>query len=808
MNLSAGTYTLYTISASEAVFLRSPLLEPEHFFLGLLKLEDVLRHGAFPPDMDKNQIEEATREIARLVEVWSAKGVSAKDMRRRLRFLLNESLAETGEFGGHRSQRGRDLFERAEKLCEEAGKSQLELYEMLQACLQTESAILKTLFEEYSIDPEIWLKEGDLPEWLQQLENGAKEEESVGHTPEEDNASRDHPLAKYGRDLTALAREGKLGPIIGRNEEIKNIARILSQRTRNNPILLGDPGVGKTAVVEGLAVYAASENAIAPIRDMRFVEITMSALVAGTKYRGDFEGKLQNVLDTARSDPNLVLFIDELHTMMGAGGGEGTMDAANILKPALSRGDVRCVGATTTPEYRKFIEPDGALTRRFQIVWIDEPAYQDTLAILRGLRHKLEKHHGLKIPDDAMEKAVAFSSRYITDGYQPDKAIMVLDEACALFRLKTLSPTPAEQAMEIGVEEVAQVVARRTQIPLEVILVRDEERLLTLEKELGKRVIGQDQAIASVAKAIRIARAGLRARNRPVVLLFAGPTGTGKSELAKAISKFLYLDEKRLITLDMTEFQEQHSVAKIVGSPPGYVGFGEEPHFIREIRLHPSSVVLLDEIEKAHPNVLLTFMQVFDEGRLTDARGREIHCSDAIFILTSNLGAALPAKAKPQLGFRVEKDEPAAREREIASIEQQIRGAVLAALRPELVNRIQEVVVFRPLSREAIHQIINLYLMGINQRLEEREISVRLEESAKDLLAQAGYSEQFGARHLQRVFEQLIAEPLSREILSGNLKPGAEVHFRAEDGQFALEILNQQGTRTILYPPGDEGLTS
>jgi len=785
MNLSPGTYVLYAVSTSEAVFMQSPVLEPEHFFLGLLKLEDFINEQALMKDLTEEQKEEAVREMATIVELWKEKQISAKDMRRRLRFLLNEAQVERGEFSGHRSQRGRDLFEQAEKLSQGMGADQVVLMALLQACQQVDSPILKSLLDEFKFLP---IK---------------AEEAGITPTPTspEEKSSGEHPLAKFGRDLTAQAKEGKLGPVIGRNEEIKSIARILTQRTRNNPILLGDPGVGKTAVVEGLVIYATQEGAVAPICNMHFIEISMSALVSGTKYRGEFEDKLQKILTAAREDPDLVLFIDELHTMMGAGSGEGTLDAANILKPALARGDIRCIGATTTSEFRKYIEPDGALTRRFQVVWIDEPSYDDTVEILGGLRVKLEKHHGLSIPDDVIERAVALSSRFITDGYQPDKAIMVLDEACALRRLKTLSPTPLEEGQAIDVEDIAQVIARRTQVPLEVILVRDEERLLNLENELGRQVIGQENAIVSVAKAIRISRAGLRARNRPVVLLFAGPTGTGKSELAKALSKFLYLDESRLITLDMTEFQEEHQVAKIIGSPPGYIGFGEEPHFIREIRLHPSSVVLLDEIEKAHPSVLMTFMQVFDEGRLTDARGRLINCAEAIFILTSNLGATL--KVKPQLGFRIEEEREEVRKKEFASLDQQIRGAVVSALAPELVNRIQEIVVFRPLSRQAIYQIIDLYLQGMNTRLAERAITIQLDNSAKDLLSEAGYSEQFGARHLQRVFDQVIAEPLSREILSGSIKPGDEAFFRRDKDQMVMDIHSQQGMKTFLYPARD-----
>jgi len=517
-------------------------------------------------------------------------------------------------------------------------------------------------------------------------------------------------------------------------------------------------------------------------------------------YRGQFEERVQEVIETARQDKNLVLFLDEIHTLMGSGaGGSSTLDAANMLKPALSRGDIRCIGATTIDEYRKHIEPDGALARRFQIVWIDEPSPTETLHILRGLRSKMQEHHQIEIPDEALQKAVALSGRYITDGYQPDKAITVLDEACARRRLLTIhvqsSPT---QTSHLEVEDIGQVVARRTQIPLEVILQSDEERLLHLEEELSKRVLGQDEAVRTVAEAVRISRVGLRPPGKPIVLMFAGPTGTGKTELAKALSETLFFDPNRLITLDMSEYQESHSVAKLIGSPPGYVGFGEESHLVRELRLHPYSVVLLDEIEKAHPSVLTVFLQVFDEGRLTDARGRRINCGEAIFILTSNLGANI--EVKHPIGFQGKEAE----QDTTALVEANVRQIVTARLSPELVNRLQAVVVFKSLDEKTLYAILDLYVQGLNRQLSERHINVELDESAKAFLLEQGYSAEFGARHLKRAFERLIAEPLSREILSGKLKAGQQIIFFMVAGQLQCSTRSTTGITGIptqLYRP-------
>ncbi len=797
MDISPTIKIFLAVASAEANFTRSRGLEPEHFFLALLKIEDLLGTRISLEGVSEGKAKEVEQEIAELVEFWKEQKIPCKRMRRRLRGLVVEHQQETGEFEGHRSERGRKLFRNAEAIAHGRGEKRLTLKTMLIACLRFESPVLDEIFQEFGVKAESLLHALEVSG-----KDDARERSLEGNGQ---GQPRLHPLARYGRDLTALAHTGKLGPIIGRHEEIKTIARILAQRSKNNPLLLGDPGVGKTAVVEGLALFAAQEAAPEFLRKLHFVEISMSALLAGTMYRGEFEERLQEVVETARKEKDLILFVDEIHTLMGAGaGGSSTLDAANILKPVLARGDIRCIGATTIDEYRRHIEPDGALARRFQIVWVNEPTPPETLEILSGLRPKMQEHHQMIIPDEVIEKAVALSNRYLTEGYQPDKAITVLDEACARRKLLTIHARPAEQQTSVlEVEDVAQVIARKTQIPLEVILASDEERLLAIEQELAKRVIGQDHALRAVAQAIRISRAGLRAPGKPVVLLFAGPSGTGKSELAKALSEFLFFDPQRLITLDMSEYQESHSVSKLIGSPPGYVGFGEEPYLIRELRLHPYSVVLLDEIEKAHPSVLTIFLQIFDEGRLTDARGRRIHCGDAIFILTSNLGVSA-VKPKAPLGFKLGRTE---QEDEMqVLLEEQVRQALMAGLRPELLNRIQEVVIFNYLSQETLYKILDIYTAGLAKQLETRQIGISLDNSAKDFLIQVGYRPEYGARHLRRAFDRWVTEPLSREILAGNLQNGQQVAFVCQEDRLVLNIQSTHGIITIVYQPIEEDL--
>ncbi|GAB6932099.1 ATP-dependent Clp protease ATP-binding subunit [Calditerricola satsumensis] len=644
-------------------------------------------------------------------------------------------------------------------------------------------------------------------------------------------------LDSLARDLTAIAREGGLDPVIGREKEIERVIQVLSRRTKNNPVLIGEPGVGKTAIAEGLAQRIVNNEVPETLRDKRVMSLDMGTVVAGTKYRGEFEDRLKKIMDEIRQAGNIILFIDELHTLIGAGGAEGAIDASNILKPALARGELQCIGATTLDEYRKYIEKDPALERRFQPIMVDEPTPEETVKILEGLRDRYEAHHRVKITDEAIEAAVKLSDRYITDRFLPDKAIDLIDEAASKVRLASYTVPPnlkeLEQKLEeirkekeaavqsqefekaaalrdkeqkvreelerlrrewkekqgqtdseVTAEDIAEIVSNWTGIPVSKLAEEETERLLKLEEILHKRVIGQDEAVKAVARAIRRARAGLKDPKRPIgSFIFLGPTGVGKTELARALAEALFGDENAMIRIDMSEYMEKHSTSRLIGAPPGYVGYEEGGQLTEKVRRKPYSVVLLDEIEKAHPEVFNILLQVLEDGRLTDGKGRTVDFRNTVIIMTSNVGADLIKKGGG-LGFTVPAD---ADQREFEGMKEKVMNELKRTFRPEFLNRIDEVIVFHPLKEEHIVQIVSLMAEQLRKRLLEQGIDFVLTDKAKQKIAKEGFDPQYGARPLRRAIQRHIEDRLSEELLLGHIQRGDKVEIDVDDqGAFVV----------------------
>jgi ATP-dependent Clp protease ATP-binding subunit ClpC len=643
--------------------------------------------------------------------------------------------------------------------------------------------------------------------------------------------SKTPALDHFCRDLTTLAAEGQLDPTIGRFKEIERVMEVLSRRKKNNPVLIGEPGVGKTAIVEGLAQMIANNTCPDSLRDHRVLSLDMAAVIAGTKYRGQFEERLKAVMNEIAQNKNVILFIDELHTLVGAGAAEGAIDASNMLKPALARGELQCVGASTLNEYRKYIEKDGALERRFQTVIVDPPSIEETVAILRGLRKKYEDHHRIEIPDDTLVAAAKLSERYITDRFLPDKAIDVIDEAGARARLAAQAPPPevaqlkedlekvntekesavrdqnferaaslrdSERVLQgdirrkqeewekrrqshrpsISEENVAFIVSRWTGIPVTRLREAETARLLRMEDELHQNVVAQEEAIRSIARSIRRSRAGLKDPKRPIgSFIFSGPTGVGKTELARALAKFLFADPAALIRVDMSEYMEKFSVSRLIGAPPGYVGYEDSGTLTKAVRRKPYSVVLLDEIEKAHPDVFNILLQVLDEGHLTDNYGRVIDFKNTVVIMTSNVGAKDISKNK-SLGFTAP-DFKASFERMAEKVKEELQHV----FNPEFLNRVDDIIVFHPLQRDHIRQIVSILLQDTRKRLSEEELSVRLSEAATDFLVKHGFDEQYGARPLKRAIQRYIEDPLSEKILVAEFSKGDDIEIDvAPDG--------------------------
>ena len=649
-------------------------------------------------------------------------------------------------------------------------------------------------------------------------------------------------LDKFGRDLTQAAKNGEIDPVIGREKEIQRVIQILSRRTKNNPVLIGEPGVGKTAVAEGLALEIAKGNVPEILKDKRVVSLDLTGMVAGAKYRGDFEERIKAAIDEVKKSKNTILFIDELHTIVGAGAAEGSADAANILKPSLARGDFQVIGATTLNEYRKYIEKDAALERRFQPVKVGEPTPEQAVQILKGLRDSYEAHHKVKITDEAINAAVTLSSRYIADRYLPDKAIDLIDEGASKVRLASLtSPDNVKEledeiadyekekasaineqdferaarlrdeqkelqtklddakkkwqeqqkgnSGEVTAEDIAKIVSEWTGIPVVQLTKEESERLLNMENVLHERVIGQSEAVTAIAKAIRRGRVGLKDPKRPVgSFIFLGPTGVGKTELCKALAEAMFGDENAMLRLDMSEYMEKHTVSKLIGSPPGYVGFEEGGQLTEKVIRKPYSVVLFDEIEKAHPDVFNMLLQILEDGRLTDSQGRTVDFKNTVIIMTSNVGARLITEKQSSLGFNSENEN--AEESEKKDIKELVTGELRKVFRPEFLNRVDDIIVFNKLNKDEIKQIAVKMLETLENRLDKMNIKISFTDNAISEIADKGFDENYGARPLRRAIQNEIEDPLSEQMLEGKVKDGAVVTCDFSDGQFTFTTAN------------------
>ena len=785
----------------------------EHLLLGLLREEEGLAH-----------------------RVLTEYGLTDEMILSVLRRSVGAGLAGTAPSQGL-TPRAKGVVELAVSEAARMGSPMIGTEHLLMGILREGGNMALRILRTVGVDPKKMYSS-----IVQKINEAPKAAPAGAVSSTKESGKKGSALEEFTRDLTESARAGRLDPVIGRDEEIRRVIQILSRRTKNNPVLIGEPGVGKTAIAEGLAERIAAADVPEELLDKRVLSLDLSGMVAGTKYRGEFEERIKKTIDEVKKAGNVILFIDELHTIVGAGSAEGAVDAANILKPALSRGEIRVVGATTLDEYRKYIEKDAALERRFQPVTVGEPSPEATLEILKGLRDKYEAHHKLTITDEALEAAVSLSRRYINDRFLPDKAIDLMDEAASQVRMSAESTSPDLKSLEekinalhrekadaiaaqdyekaaqlrdleqkytqqvdierenwkkslstnrgsVGAEDIAKVVAGWTGIPVTRLTEDESMRMLRLEETLHKRVVGQDEAVTAVAKAIRRSRVGLKDPKRPIgSFLFLGPTGVGKTELCKTLAETMFGDENAMIRLDMSEYMEKHTVSRLVGSPPGYVGHDEGGQLTEKVRRKPYSVVLFDEIEKAHPDVWNILLQILEDGIVTDSQGRRVDFKNTIIVMTSNVGAKNITAAETPLGFHggdksAEEDEAKRYER----IRQAVMDDLKKTFRPEFLNRIDEIIVFRQLTQENIREIASRMLQVTGRRMAEQGITLDVDDDALTELARDGFDPQYGARPLRRSIQNLVEDAVAEQMLEGRLRSGGTAHVRLKDGKVVIE---------------------
>ena len=785
----------------------------EHLLLGLLREEEGLAH-----------------------RVLTEYGLTDEMILSVLRRSVGAGLAGTAPSQGL-TPRAKGVVELAVSEAARMGSPMIGTEHLLMGILREGGNMALRILRTVGVDPKKMYSS-----IVQKINEAPKAAPAGAVSSTKESGKKGSALEEFTRDLTESARAGRLDPVIGRDEEIRRVIQILSRRTKNNPVLIGEPGVGKTAIAEGLAERIAAADVPEELLDKRVLSLDLSGMVAGTKYRGEFEERIKKTIDEVKKAGNVILFIDELHTIVGAGSAEGAVDAANILKPALSRGEIRVVGATTLDEYRKYIEKDAALERRFQPVTVGEPSPEATLEILKGLRDKYEAHHKLTITDEALEAAVSLSRRYINDRFLPDKAIDLMDEAASQVRMSAESTSPDLKSLEekinalhrekadaiaaqdyekaaqlrdleqkytqqvdierenwkkslstnrgsVGAEDIAKVVAGWTGIPVTRLTEDESMRMLRLEETLHKRVVGQDEAVTAVAKAIRRSRVGLKDPKRPIgSFLFLGPTGVGKTELCKTLAETMFGDENAMIRLDMSEYMEKHTVSRLVGSPPGYVGHEEGGQLTEKVRRKPYSVVLFDEIEKAHPDVWNILLQILEDGIVTDSQGRRVDFKNTIIVMTSNVGAKNITAAETPLGFHggdksAEEDEAKRYER----IRQAVMDDLKKTFRPEFLNRIDEIIVFRQLTQENIREIASRMLQVTGRRMAEQGITLDVDDDALTELAHDGFDPQYGARPLRRSIQNLVEDAVAEQMLEGRLRCGGTAHVRLKDGKVVIE---------------------